>query len=81
MSRSHGRTTAQNFPEFAQNLDYCIYELIFFAFQPLFVVFFFLIPTYYVILGVIFALFHLQNFKTKDLTAQKNLLLECLASP
>ena len=34
--------------------------------------------TYYVILGVIFALFLAQNFTTEVLTAQKNLLLECL---
>ena len=37
-----------------------------------------MIPTYYVILGVILALFLAQNFKIKVLTAQKILLLECL---
>ena len=37
-----------------------------------------MIHTFYVILGVIFALFLAQNFRTKVLTAQKNLLLECL---
>ena len=36
--------------------------------------------TYYVILCVIFALFLVQNFKTKVLTAPKNLLLECLST-
>ena len=39
-----------------------------------------MIPKYYVILGVIFELFLAQNFKTKVLTAHKNLLLECLAA-
>ena len=37
-----------------------------------------MVHKYYVILGVIFALFVAQNFKTKVLTARKNLLLECL---
>ena len=41
-------------------------------------IFSFMIPTYYVILDVIFALFLAQNFKTKVLAVQKNLLLECL---
>ena len=40
--------------------------------------FFLMIHTYYVILGVIFLLFLAQNFRTKVLTVQKNLLLECL---
>ena len=39
---------------------------------------FFLIHTYYVILGVIFPLFLAQHFRTKVFTAQKNLLLECV---
>ena len=34
--------------------------------------------TYYVILSNLFALFLAQNLKTKLLTVQKNLLLECL---
>ena len=37
-----------------------------------------MIHIYYVSLGVVFALFLAQNFKTKVLTAHKNLLLECL---
>ena len=37
-------------------------------------VFFLMIHTYYVILGVIFPLFLAQNFRTKVWTAQKNLL-------
>ena len=40
--------------------------------------FFYIIHTFHVILGVIFALFLAQNFKTEVLTAQKNLVLECL---
>ena len=44
----------------------------------LFYSFFFLLHTYQVILSDIFALFLAQNFKAKVLTAQKNLLLECL---
>ena len=37
-----------------------------------------MINTYYVILGVICPLFLAQNLRTKVLTAQKSLLLECL---
>ena len=37
-----------------------------------------MIHTYYVILGVIFAPFLAQNFKTKVFTAQTNLFLKCL---
>ena len=44
----------------------------------LFYIFFFMFHTYYVIFCDIFALFLAQNFKTKVLTAQNNLLLECL---
>ena len=71
MSRSHGRATAQNFKGFAQILENCVRKLKNYAFQPIF-------HTYYVILGVTFALFLAQNFKTKVLTAHKNLLLECV---
>ena len=49
-------------------------------FNP-FYIFFFLIHTYYVIFGLVFGLFLAQNFKTKVLTAQKNLLLKCLGLP
>ena len=44
----------------------------------LFYSFFFIFYTYHVILCEIFVLFVVQNFKTKVLTAQKNLRLECL---
>ena len=37
-----------------------------------------MIHKYYVSLGVVFALFLAQNFKTKVLTAHENLLLEYL---
>ena len=39
---------------------------------------FYIIHTYYGILGVMFALFLVQYLKTKVLTAQKNQLWECL---
>ena len=77
MSQSHYRATAQNFPDLAQNLGNCKRKQKFMHFS-LFFSFFFMFPTYYGILGVIFALFLAQNFKTKVLTAQTNLLLECL---
>ena len=44
----------------------------------LFYTFFLMFNSYKGILSNIFALFPAQNFKTKVLTAQKNLLLECL---
>ena len=74
MSRSNGRATAQKISEFAQNLDNCMRKLK----KYMHVNLFFMIHKYYVILGVIFALFLAQHFRTKVLTAQKNLLLECL---
>ena len=58
MSRSHSCATAQNFPDFAPNLE--------------------MFPTYEVISCVICKTFIAQNFKTKVLTAQEILLLECL---
>ena len=64
MSRSHGRATAQSFPEFAQNLENCMRKLTIYAFKPFFH-FFFMIPTNYVGLGVIFALFLAQNLTIK----------------
>ena len=45
---------------------------IFVIFSPL------LLTHYYVLFGVIFATFLAQNFKTKVLTPQKNLPVECL---
>ena len=50
----------------------------FFCILMSFCSFSFLILIYYVFLGVIFARFLAQNFKTKVLTAQKNQILECL---
>ena len=47
----------------------------------LFFQFFFMIYTYYVILGVIFELFHAQSLKAQVLIVQKNPLLECLTVP
>ena len=61
MSRSHGRVTVQNFPGFAQNLENFMRKLKIIAFQ----FFFFIIHTYYVILGVISPLFLAQNFRIK----------------
>ena len=69
MSRSQGRATAQNFTEFAQNLENGMCKLKIYAFYPLFMFFFLIIHTYYVILGV--TLFLAQNFRTNVLTAQK----------
>ena len=63
MSGSHSRATAQNFPDFAQNLESFMRKPFFFFFLPLW--------QYYAIFGVIFALFLAQNFKTKVLTTQK----------
>ena len=79
MSRSCGRATAQNFPEFAQNLENCMRKpIFFFSILTTFSVFFYIIHKYYVLLDVIIALFLAQNFKMEVLTAQKNLLLECM---
>ena len=78
MSWSQDRATAQNFPEFAQNLENCMRKQKN-AFLPLYLFFFFvMIHTYYVILGMIFTLTLAQNFGTKVLTPLKIQLLECL---
>ena len=71
MSQSHGRATAQNFPDFAPNLEICMREL-----KKLWILtsFKFFLHDF----GLIFAFFLAQNCITKILTAQKNLLLECL---
>ena len=65
MSRSHGRATTQNWD--------CANSWELYAQTKKISIF----HTCYVILGVIFVLFLAQNFKTKVLTVQKNLLLEC----
>ena len=62
MSRSDGRATLQNFQDFAQNIENCMRKLNIYAFLPLFSFFFFTIHTYYVILGVNFALFSSAKF-------------------
>ena len=63
MSRSHGGATAQNFPDFVQNLEICMRKQFFLFYFNIFQTFFFMIHTYYVIFGVIFALFLAQNLK------------------
>ena len=63
MSRSHGRATGQHFPDFAQSLEICMRKLRIYAITPLFYSLFFMIHTYYVMFGVIFALFLAQKFK------------------
>ena len=78
MSRLHGRLTAQNFLEFAQNLENCMRNTKNVCISTSFFSFFFMIHIYYVSLGVVFALFLAQSSKTKVLTAHKNILLECL---
>ena len=73
MSRIHGRGTAQNFPDFALNLEICISKPNCF-FTSVFYVFYsfcFMIHTYCVIFGVIFSLFFAQNYKIKVMTVQK----------
>ena len=62
MSRSHGRATAQDFPDFAQNLEICMQKLKNYSFKPL-LPFFFMIHTYYAIFGLILALFLAQKCK------------------
>ena len=71
MSRSHGRATGQHFPDFAQNLEIFMRKLRKYALTPLFYSLFFMIHTYYVMFGVIFAFFLGQKLKKKVLTAQK----------
>ena len=61
---------AKSWDLYAQTTKLCILNS--------FTVFFFLFHAYELILSDIFAIFLAQNFKTKVLTAQKNLLLECL---
>ena len=78
MSQSHSCATVQNFPDFAQNLDICTYKLNSYAFSLLLHFFPFMCHIYYVNLCVIYALFLVQNFKTKVLTMQENQHLECL---
>ena len=61
------RATAQNFPDFAQNLEICMRKPRFFSSSifNLFYSFCLMIHTYYVIFCVTFALFLVQNFKIK----------------
>ena len=58
------------FFDFVQNLEMCSANNKIMDFN-LFYSFFFVTHTYYLIFGVILALFLAQNFKTKVLTAQK----------
>ena len=65
------------FPEFAQNLENCMWNLKYMHFN-LFFSFFFMIFTYYVILGVIFTLF-CAKFENSSFDRTKKIpLLECL---
>ena len=68
VSRSCDRA---KFNEFVQILENSMHKLKYHAFK-------FICHTYYVILCVILALFLAQILKTKVLTAQKSLILECL---
>ena len=70
--------TAQNFPDFPQNLEICMRKLKIDAFKSFFTIFLFMIHKCYVLFFAIFKFFLAQNLKTKILTAHKNLLLECL---
>ena len=73
MSRSQGHATAQHFPEFAQNLENCLRKLKIYAFDI------FLKDSHILCdFRCYFSLFLAQNFRTKVLIAQTNLLLECL---
>ena len=71
--------TTQNFPNFVQNLEICMRQQknmdfnFFFNFDSMF-------HTHFMIFVKMFALFLVQNFKTKFFTGLKNLLLECLAT-
>ena len=67
VSRSCDRA---NFPDLAQNPEICMRKPKIYAFTPL-LQFFFMIHTYYVIFGVIFALLRAQNFRTKTFDRSK----------
>ena len=64
MSRSHGRASAQNFPDFAQNLEIFMRKLRTYAFTPHFT---FLLHDSHILCDfcVIFALFLAQKFQNK----------------
>ena len=66
MSRSHDRAIAQNLKEFAQILENCMRKLKKYPFLT------YIFHKYYVILGVIFALFLAKKFKNNVLTTQKH---------
>ena len=69
--RSHGRGTAQNFPDFAQNLKICVHKFKKIIILNSFTVYFFMFHTYFMIFSENFLLFLAQNFKTKVFTAPK----------
>ena len=72
-----GRATAQNYSDLAQNLEICMRKLFFFFFTS-FLQFFLHFSHILSDFSDIFPLFLAQNLKNLVLTAQKNLLLECL---
>ena len=78
VSKSHDCATAQFFSDFLQNLEICMHKLKSYACLPLLK---FLSACFTHIkwfLVIFFTLFLAQSFKFKVLTAQKNILLECL---
>ena len=79
MSRSHGRATAQNFAEFAQNLEMCTPKLEKSCSFTIFTCFLYVCAPFMWLFGYFSCIFLRKIFKNLVLTAQKNLLLECLA--
>ena len=72
VSKSHGRVTAQNSSDFAQNLEICMRKQKIYAFQPRLQFFFYSCFTYIMWLSVnLCPLCLAQSFNTKVLTAQK----------
>ena len=61
VSKCHGCASVQHFPDFAQNLEIFVSKLRMYALTPLFYSLLFMIHTYYVMFGVIFALFLAQK--------------------
>ena len=81
VSKSHGLTVVwprKNFLTLRKILRFACTNYKSMHFNLFYSFFFFMFHAYYMIFSDIFALFLAQNFKTKVLTAQKNLLLECL---
>ena len=80
MSRFHGRATAQNFHDFVQNLEICMQKLKKLLTLTSFIIFS-LWFTHIMWFLVWFLHFYVRKISVlKFLTAQKNLLLECLST-